>query len=102
VDRDVVPLADPIEPADALLEKLGVERQVVEHEVVDELEVPALAADLRAQEDARAVLLREVGGVAISLHERESLVEDGALDGDLACERVRDRADLLRRLHEEE
>ena len=69
-------LADAVEPADALLEQFGLERQVEQHEVMRELEVAPLAADLRADEEPRAVLLREPGGVAVALDQREAFVED--------------------------
>ena len=61
-------LADAVEPADALFEQVGIQRQVPQDQAVRELEVAAFRADLRAQQQARAVGLGEVRGVAIALH----------------------------------
>ncbi len=50
MDVDGPRLADSVEPSDALLEQLRVGRQIEEHQVVGKLEVPPLAADLRADQ----------------------------------------------------
>ena len=65
-----------------MLEEFGVRREVEEDEVVGELEVAALAADLGADEQACSVGLGEVGGVAVALEQGEALVEDGGGDFD--------------------
>ena len=49
-------LADTVEPADALLEQIGVQRQVVQHQVVSELEISSFAADFRANQHLRTVV----------------------------------------------
>ena len=76
----VLGLADAVEAADALLEQLGVAREVEEDEVVGELEVAALAADLGADEEAGAVGFGEPGGVAVALEEGEAFVEEGGVE----------------------
>ena len=60
-------LTDSVEPSDALFEEFGIRRQIEKHEMMGELEIPAFATDLRANQKAGAVLLREVGGVAVAL-----------------------------------
>jgi hypothetical protein len=56
---DLLALADAIEPADPLLEETWIEREIEQHEVMRELEVPPLAADLGAHEQPRAVWIGE-------------------------------------------
>ena len=68
-------LPDAVEPADALLEQLGIVRQIEEHEVMRELEIAPFAADLRAEENARALRLGEEGRIAVALEQREAFVE---------------------------
>ncbi|KZV15209.1 hypothetical protein F511_29958 [Dorcoceras hygrometricum] len=75
VDADVVGLADAVEAADALLQQVGIQRQVPQHQPVRELEVAALRTDLRTQQQARAVGLGEVCRVAVALHDAQALVE---------------------------
>ncbi|MEY4949292.1 MAG: hypothetical protein RL698_1503 [Pseudomonadota bacterium] len=64
--------------------------------MVGELEVAALAADLRGEQHARAVGLGEPRRLPIALDERQALVEDRALHRDLALERVGEREHLAR------
>ena len=80
VDRGGLP--DAVEPADALLQKLGIFRQIVKNEVVGKLEISTLATDLRADQEPRAILLGKVGGIAIALEQREALVKNGGRDFD--------------------
>src|SRR6185437_14278506 len=47
MDADVAALADAVEAADALLEQVGIERQVPQDDVVGELEIAAFRADFR-------------------------------------------------------
>ena len=82
VDADRLSLADTVEATDALLEETGVEREIEEDEVVGELKVAALAADLGADEELRAVGFGEPRGLAVALHEREPLVEETDLEAD--------------------
>ena len=70
MDVDGAGLADAVEAADALFQQLRIARQAEEHEVVGELEIPALAADFGADEDARALGIGEPGGVAVALEKR--------------------------------
>jgi hypothetical protein len=49
-------LPDPIEPPDALLEQVRIQRQVEQHQMMGELEVAPLAADLRAEQDLGPVI----------------------------------------------
>ena len=46
MNADGISLADAVEATDALLQQIGVHRQIKQHEVMCELEVTALAADL--------------------------------------------------------
>ena len=80
VDVDRRGLPDAVEAADALLEQFGVGRQIEEDEVVRKLEIAALAANLRAGEEARAVRLGEERRVAVALQQGELLVEGGGGD----------------------
>ncbi len=75
VDVDVAALADAVEAADALLEQVRVQREVPQHEVLRELEVAALAADLGAQQQACAAGVGEVRCGAVALHDAEPLVK---------------------------
>ena len=90
MDLDERALPDPVEPADALFEQFGVGGQIKEHQVMRKLEVAALAADLRADEDPGAVGFREIGGVPVPLHEGEVLVEKAARDVDDPLQRFGD------------
>ena len=74
---DVGPLADAIESPDALLDEPGIERQIEQHEVMSKLEVASLAANLRADEEPRAVRIRKPRGAAVALNQRHVLVERG-------------------------
>ncbi len=75
MDVDVVLLADPVESADALFEQVRIQRQIPQDQAVRELEVASLRADLRAQQQARAIGLGEIRGVAVALHDAEAFVE---------------------------
>jgi hypothetical protein len=86
MDMDGRCLADAVEAADALFQQLGIVGQVEQDEVVGELKIPTFAADFRANEQAGAVLLCEVGGVAVALEESKTLVEDGSGNFDLLLE----------------
>ena len=46
MDVDRRGLSDAVESPDALLEEFGIPRQIEEHEMVGELEISPLAADL--------------------------------------------------------
>ena len=83
VDLDVLGLANPIEPSDALFQEFGVQRQIEQDEVVRELEIASFAADLRTDQQPRPVGLGKPGGVAIPLHQGETLVEESRLDGNV-------------------
>ena len=79
MDIDRGALADAVESADALFEQLGILREIEKHEVMRKLEVPSLAADLRAEQDARALVAGEECGIAIALKQREALMENAAV-----------------------
>ena len=72
-------LADPVEPADPLLQQIHVLRQVVKHEMPGKLEIPPLAADLRAHQYPRAIRLGEERRIPVPLQQREVFVEEHAL-----------------------
>ena len=76
VDLDRVLLPDTVETTDPLLEELDAQRQVEQDEVMRELEVASLAADLGAHEHLRTVLvvLGEPRRVPVALQEREVFV----------------------------
>ena len=80
VQRDVVALADAVEPADALFEQVRIERQIPQDQVMRELEVPSFRADLGAQQHARAVCFGEPRGIAIALQDAHAFVEARDLD----------------------
>jgi hypothetical protein len=79
MDIDRGALADAVESADTLFEQLGILREIEKHEVMRKLEVPSLAADLRAEQDARALVVGEECGIAIALKQREALMENAAV-----------------------
>ena len=64
---DGIGLADTVEPADSLLNKLGVFGEIPEDEVVGKLEVAALATDLGTEEYAGTFGIGKVGGLAVAL-----------------------------------
>jgi hypothetical protein len=59
-------LADAVETSDALFEQFGIAWQVIQHEVLRELEIPAFTADFGADQKACAVPIGKRGGVAIT------------------------------------
>lgn len=76
VDADFLALADPVQAADALLEQIRVQRQVQQHQVVGELEVTALGADLGTDQRLGAVLaVGEVGRRPVPLDQVHAFVE---------------------------
>ncbi|OPZ59404.1 MAG: hypothetical protein BWY87_01020 [Deltaproteobacteria bacterium ADurb.Bin510] len=96
MDLNRCALADAVQPPDALFQHLGIERQIEEEEVVAELEVAALAADLGTDQDAGAVVFGEPGGIAVALDEAQALVEQGGLDLDALHQGFLDGLDLGR------
>ena len=81
VQLDRVFLADPVETADALLEQVGVRRQVEHHQVVGELEVAALTADLGADQHLGAeFLIGEIGGGTVALEDAHAFMEHRGRD----------------------
>ena len=75
VHPDFFALANAIEAAEPLFEQRRIEWQVEQHQVVRELEVAPLAADLGADQQACAVGIGEPGRAAIALDQRQPLVE---------------------------
>jgi hypothetical protein len=92
MDVDVAGLADAVEAADALLQHLRIVRQAHQHEVLHELEVAALPADLGRDQHARAVRLGEPRRLAVALQQRQVLVEERRLDLDQASAAPRECA----------
>ena len=81
MDTNGLALADAVEATDALFQQIGVCRQVEENQVMGELKIASLAADLGAQQDLGAVLrIGEPRGRAITLDDAHALVEGGATD----------------------
>ena len=81
MDADGLGLADAVQAPDALLQQVRVQGQVEQHQVVGELEVAALAADLRADQGLGALLgIGEEGGGPVALHDLHLLVEEGGMD----------------------
>jgi hypothetical protein len=76
VDADGLSLADTVEAADALFKEAGVQREIEEDEVVGELEIATLAANLGANQELGAIGFCEPGGLAVALHERKAFVEE--------------------------
>ena len=67
MNMDGTGLADPVEPANALLEELGVFWEVPKDEVVGKLEVAPFATDLGTEEHAGTFGVGKVGGLAVAL-----------------------------------
>ena len=81
MNMDGLALADAIQPADALFEQVRVQRQVKQRQVLRELKIAPLAADLGAHQRLRAgLILGEVGGRLVPLDDALSLVKDRAAD----------------------
>ena len=57
VDFDGVGLADAIQAANALLEQIGIQRQIEQHQMMGKLEIAAFAADFRADQHLAAGFL---------------------------------------------
>ena len=75
VDMNLLALADAIEPAEPLFEESRIEREIEQHEVMRELEVPPLAPDLGAHQQSCAVRIGEGRGIAVALHKRQPFVK---------------------------
>src|SRR5206468_512054 len=60
-------LPDSVEPADALFEKLRIQRQIKKHQMMRKLKIPAFTPDFRADQYSRSVLLGKPGSVAVPL-----------------------------------
>ncbi len=88
-------LADAVEAADALLEQLGIGRQVEEEELVAELEITPLAADLRTDQHPRSLCLSKPGGIAVALQQGEVLMKQGDADIDQALQSRGDGSGLF-------
>ena len=90
MDLDRPGLAEPVEPADALLEherRLG---EVGADEVVGELEVPPLAAGLAGEEEHRPLGIAEAGDEPVAALERGRVVVEERLEprlGDAGLQR---------------
>ena len=67
MNMDGIGLADTVEPANSLLHKLGVFREIPEDEVVSKLEVAPFATDLGTEEYAGTFGIGKVGGLAVAL-----------------------------------
>ena len=67
MDVDGIGLADTIEPADSLLHKLGVFREIPEDEVMGKLEVAPFASDFGAEEYAGPFGIGKLGGLAVAV-----------------------------------
>src|SRR5690606_15075854 len=80
VDGDVMGLADAVQTPDALLHRRGAPREVVVDQVVRELKVATLSADLGADEEARAFRIAEAGDLTVPLEEGELPVVAERLD----------------------
>ena len=74
LDRDSP--ADAIQPADALLDRRGPPRQVVEHQPMAELEVAPLAARFSGHQEARSIVGPEPRDLGVAPYRGQLLVED--------------------------
>ena len=95
MDLDVFGLSDAIQPSDALLEQLRIERKVKQDQVMRVLEVAAFTADLRTDQQPRSVGLGEPRGVAIPLQQRQSFMENSGVDGQVTSQRRIERLGLF-------
>ncbi len=81
VDADGLALADAVEAADALLQQVRVQGQVEQDQVVGELEVASLAADLGADQQTSPLLrVGKPGRGTVALQQAHAFVEQGGLD----------------------
>ena len=67
MNMDGTGLADPVEPANALLEELGVFGEVPKDEVVGKLEVAPFGPNLGTEEYAGTFDIGKVGGLTVAL-----------------------------------
>ena len=67
MNMDGIGLADTVEPADSLLHKLGVFREIPEDEMMGKLEVAPFTTDLGTEEYAGTFGIGKVGGLAVAL-----------------------------------
>ncbi len=69
VDFDGVGLADAIQTTNALLEQIGIQRQIEQHQMMGKLEIAPFAADFRANQNLTAgIFISKVSGSAIPLN----------------------------------
>ena len=54
--------------------------------MVGELKIAAFAADLRTDQQPRAVRLGEPGGIAVPLQQREAFMKNAGLDGQMTAQ----------------
>ena len=107
VDVNVAALTYAVEAPNTLLDETWIDWQVEQHEMMRELEVAALAADFGADQEPRAVGIRERGRTAIALNQRQVFVKGGRgnrramakgrLDGNGLSWRLTDEQHLFRR-----
>src|SRR5258708_1473831 len=95
MDMNLLGLPNPVEPPDALFQQLGIQRQIEQDEVMSELEVASFAANLRTDQQPRAVRLGEPRRIAIPLQKSQSFVENAGLDGQVMAKRRIDGFRLL-------
>ena len=94
--------ADPIEPADPLLDDRRFPGQVEQHETAAELEVAALASAFGGHEQAWTIGLAEPGDLGVAARRGELLVEDAARQLRPVAERRPQHLQRLAVRHEDE
>ena len=74
-------LANAVQSPDALLQQIGVQRQVEQHQVATELEVAAFTADLGAHQNLGAAFgAGKIGGGAVAVDQVHVAMEHAAAD----------------------
>src|SRR5262249_24069527 len=102
MNGDVLSLTDAVQAPDPLFQQFRIKRQIEKDEMVRELEITAFATDFRADENLRAVLFSEPGGVSVALDERKLFVEKSALHFNSPMKRTFDHLHLFEITAEEE
>jgi hypothetical protein len=74
------PLPYPVKPSDALLNQLGIHREIEQNEIVTELEIPAFASHFAADKYAGALFLGKPGRIAVALENGHLLMKHGDVD----------------------
>ena len=75
MNSDSLRLTNAVQPANALFQQIRIEWQVKQNQMMGKLEIAALTANLRTDQQPRAVLVSKPGRIAIALNQGQILVK---------------------------